>query len=403
MIDRLLWRALFVNNLNNRSNAKGNNNLNSRARLVEIVHANAGITIMKTFRNLYDGLCSYENLQSAFRKSKKGKSSKQYVIEFEKSLEDNLLLLRSELLLHSYKPQPLKTFILREPKTRKISKSDFRDRIVHHALCNIIEPIFDKNFIHDSYANRKGKGTLKALQRFDFFKRKVSCNGEKRINYVDDNDVIGYILKADIKHYFEEVDHQILLNILKKKIRDDRVIWLIKQILNNHKTKIGGKGMPLGNLTSQFFANIYLNELDQFIKQELKAKYYIRYVDDFIILHDKYNILEKFKAMIDNYLTNCLKLELHPNKSKIILLRNGINFLGYRVFYHFKLLRKINKTKFERNFSEKLFQFEQKTINRSNFIQSLQGWLGYAMWANTYKLRANIINSVNVAQKIQNN
>ena len=387
----LLWRALFVDNLNSRSNAKGNNNLNNKARLVGIVHANAGITIMKTYRNLYDSLCSYENLQLAFRKAKKGKSSKQYVIEFEKNLEDNLLLLRSELLLHSYKPQPLKTFILREPKTRKISKSDFRDRIMHHALCNIIEPIFDKNFIHDSYANRKGKGTLKALQRFDYFKRKVTCNGKNRIYYFDNNDIVGYALKADIKHYFEEVDHLVLLIILRRKIKDDRTIWLIKQILNNHKTKVEGKGMPLGNLTSQFFANVYLNELDQFVKHKLKVKYYIRYVDDFVILYNRYETLQNYKEIINNYLRENLKLKLHPNKSKIISLRNGINFLGYRVFYHYKLLRKSNTRKFERKFNEKLKLYEQGLFNYENFIRNLQGWFGYAMWADTYKLRKNLL------------
>ena len=399
----LLWRALFVDNLNSRSNAKGNNNLNNKARLVGIVHANAGITIMKTYRNLYDNLCSYENLKLAFRKAKKGKSSKQYVIEFEKNLEDNLLLLRSELLLHSYKPQPLKTFILRDPKTRKISKSDFKDRIVHHALCNIIESIFDKNFIYDSYANRKGKGVHKALKRFDYFKRKVSCNGKTRINCVGDSDVIGYILKADIKHYFEEVDHQILLNILKKKIRDDRVIWLIKQIINNHKTKVESKGMPLGNLTSQFFANVYLNELDQFVKHELKTKYYIRYVDDFVILHNKYEVLKNYKEIIDNYLRKNLKLELHPNKSKIISLKNGMNLLGYRVFYHYKLLRKSNIRKFKRKFNEKLKLYEQGLLSYEDLIESLQGWFGYVMWANTYKLKTNIIKIIDNSLKTQNN
>ena len=358
---------------------------------------------MKTYSNLYDNLCSYENLQLAFRKAKKGKSSKQYVIEFEKNLEDNLLMLRSELLLHSYKPQTLKTFILRDPKTRKISKSDFKDRVVHHALCNIIENIFDRRFIYDSYANRKGKGVHLALKRFDYFKRKVSCNGKTRINCVGDSDVIGYILKADIKHYFEEVDHQILINILKKKIRDDRIIWLIKQILKNHKTKIEGKGMPLGNLTSQFFAKVYLNELDYFVKHKLKVKYYLRYVDDFVILHDKYKILDDFKVIIDNYLIKNLKLELHPTKSKIIPLRNGINFLGYRIFYHYKSLRKSNIRKFERKFNEKLKLYEQGLFNYEGFIKSLQGWLGYAMWANTYKLRTSLVKIIDNSLKIQNN
>lgn len=145
--------------------------------------------------------------------------------------------------------------------------------------------------------------------------------------------------------------------------------------------------MPLGNLTSQFFANVYLNELDNFVKHELRAKYYIRYVDDFVILQHNYKNLEKCKDAINNFLIENLQIELHPDKSKTIRLDRGINLLGYRTFYYHKLLRKSNKRKFERIFIEKLRQFEQNEINYDDFISSLQGWLGYAMWANTYNLR----------------
>ncbi|MEK6947503.1 MAG: reverse transcriptase/maturase family protein, partial [Nanoarchaeota archaeon] len=320
-----------------------------------------------------------------FKKARKHKTKKDYVVEFESNIRNNLSLLRSELLLHSYNPRPLKTFIVRDPKTRKISKSDFKDRVVHHALCNIIEPIFEKSFIYDSYANRLGKGSLKALQRFDYFKRKVSKNNTRAC----------YALKADIKHYFQTVDHDILLGIMGNKIKDERVNWLIKTILKNYGHKIGGGrngiGMPLGNLTSQFFANVYLDQLDQFVKHELKVKYYIMYVDDFVILHNDYKILEKCKEIINLYLNINLKIELHPDKTKIIELKNGINLLGYRVFYHYKLLRKANKRKFERTFKEKLDLYKNRSISRENFVQSLQGWFGYAMWANTFKLRRKII------------
>ncbi len=180
--------------------------------------------------NLYNQIYSYENICLAYRKARKRKSNKQYIKDFEENLENNLLELGNELLFHTYKPKPLVDFIIRDPKTRKISKSDFRDRIVHHALCNIIEPIFDKGFIYDSYANRKGKGTLKAIHRFDYFKRKVSRN----------NTINCYVLKADIKHYFDEVNRNILIKIIRKKIVDERVIWLIRKILNNFDRQIGG-------------------------------------------------------------------------------------------------------------------------------------------------------------------
>ncbi|MBS3114542.1 group II intron reverse transcriptase domain-containing protein [Candidatus Woesearchaeota archaeon] len=315
-----------------------------------------------------------------WQEARKHKTTKDYVIEFEKNLKNNLLLLCSELLLHSYNPKPLKTFIVRDPKTRKISKSDFRDRVVHHALCNIIEPIFEKSFIHDTYANRLGKGTLKAVLRFDNFKRKVSKNNTRTC----------YVLKADIKHYFEAIGHNILLRIVQNKINDSRVFWLIKIILGNYKLEESGKGMPLGNLTSQFFANVYLNELDYFVKYKLKAKYYMRYVDDFAILHNDYPILGRFKEQINEYLIKNLKIELHPDKTKIMQLKNGINLLGYKIFYYHKLLRKSNKVKFERKFKQKLELYKNKSISYEDFIQSLQGWLGYAMWANTYKLRQTI-------------
>ena len=180
-------------------------------------------------KNLWNKLCSYENLELAYQKARKHKTTRDYVLEFEENLKDNLLALRSELLFHSYKPKKLVNFIIRDPKTRKISKSHFRDRVIHHALCNVIEPMFEKSFIYDSYANRKFKGTLKAIERFDYFKRKISKNNTKKC----------YVFKADIKKYFETVDHNILLSILGKKIKDKRVIWLIKQILNNC---VGGGG-----------------------------------------------------------------------------------------------------------------------------------------------------------------
>ena len=192
---------------------------------------------METYNDLYSEITSEENLYLAYRRARKGKSKKEYVKEFNENLKENISRLRLELLFHSYNPEPLKTFVLRDPKTRKIRKSHFRDRVVHHALCNIIEPIFDKTFIYDSYANRKRKGTLAALERFDEFKRKVSRNG-KLNGWFNNNQVKGYCLKADIKHYFEEVDREILLKTIEKKIKCNKTIWLIKKILENYE--VGG-------------------------------------------------------------------------------------------------------------------------------------------------------------------
>ena len=192
---------------------------------------------MKSYNNIYEKIASYSNLSLAYEKARINKSKKDYVIDFEKNLNINIKSLRTELLLNYYHPIPLKTFILRDPKTRKISKSDFRDRVIHHTLINVIEPIFDKTFIYDSCANRKGKGNLFALKRFDEFKRKVSRNGKIK-GWFNNNQIKGYCLKADIKRYFPEVNHDILISIIKRKIKDPRVIWLIKKIIKN--VQVGG-------------------------------------------------------------------------------------------------------------------------------------------------------------------
>jgi|GEM_PF-161531 len=336
--------------------------------------------------NDYEELCSYENLFFAFQRAKKGKTLKDYVINFEKNLEENLKKLRIELLMQTYKPRPLKTFILHDPKTRKISKSDFRDRVIHHTICNIIEYVFDKKFISDSFANRLRKGSINAIKRFDYFKRKVSRNNTRKT----------FILKADIKKYFENVKHEILINILEKTIEDKRIIWLIKIILKNYKSKKQNKGMPLGNLTSQFFANVYLNELDQFVKHNLRIKYYIRYVDDFVIIHNSNKKLKFYKEKINNFLETKLDLELHPNKTKILKLEKGISFLGFRIFYHHKLLSKKNIKKFERNLKQLQQEYNNEKIDREKIIEKIDGWITYAKNANTHKYCKNLTNKINI-------
>ena len=180
---------------------------------------------MKSHKNLYKEIFSLGNLTLAWRKARKGKTQRDYIIDFEDSLIENLLRLHEELKNHTYAPKKLKIFILRDPKTRKISKSAFRDRVVHHALCNIIEPIFDKSFIYDNSANRKGKGTLFALKRLDCFVGKVTNNRTSK----------AYCLKADIKHYFQEINHNALLEIIQKKVRDKQVLQLIRSILRERE------------------------------------------------------------------------------------------------------------------------------------------------------------------------
>jgi retron-type reverse transcriptase len=381
----LAGRLLYVGN-NDNNGLNGNNNLNSNGRFVGIAPTMPRHPItMKSYKYLYPKIYSIRNLCVAYRSARKHKTKKEYVIEFESNLRENLLQLQKELKNETYMPKPLRTFILRDPKTRKISKSAFRDRIVHHAIHQVIEPIFDKIFIYDSCANRKGKGNLFALKRFFKFKKEVSKNGKALSDSPKDNNyIIGYCLKSDIKHYFQEVNQDILINILRRKIKDEKTINLINKILKNYSDK--EKGMPLGNLTSQFFANVYLNELDYFVKHKLKANYYIRYVDDFVILHNSKEQLEKWKKEIDNFLKENLKIELHPEKSRIIPLSRGVDFVGFRNFYYYRLLRKRNVKKM----LIKIEQFKKGELSFEKLLESFQGWQAYSKWANSCKLREKI-------------
>lgn len=253
-----------------------------------------------------------------------------------------------------------------------------------------MEPIYEKIFIYDSCANRKRKGTSFAIKRFDLFKRKASKNGKLIKNKFNDNNYVqGYCLKADIKHYFKEIDHDILIKILKKKIKDKETMSLIHRIIKNFPNK--EKGMPLGNLTSQFFANVYLNELDYFVKHKLNSKYYIRYVDDFILFNRSLMELKSNKEKVIIFLKIRLKLLLHSDKSNIIPLSRGVDFVGFRNFYYFKLLRKRNLI----DIDLKIKLFNNRKINKFKFIEIFQGWNAYANLANSYNLRKKLILTIN--------
>jgi len=346
---------------------------------------------MENYSNLFEELCSFRNLSVAFSKARKNKRFRDDVSTFELNLEEELLKLKQELKTQSYRPKPLRKFVIRDSKSRVIHASNFRDRVVHHALCNIIQSSLEKTFIYDSFANQKNKGTHKALARFDEFKRKISKNGKLIDNMKYSNQIIGFALKCDIKHYFQEIDHAILMKIIESKIDDSKIMWLIKKILNN-STNSDVKGMPLGNLTSQFFANVYLNYLDYFIKHKLKVRFYIRYVDDFVILHQSRQFLEFCRNKIDEFLRETLKIELHKDKTKIFPLYHGTPFLGFRIYYHHKLLKK-NGVK---DFIDRIDKFRQNTtISKEKIAESINGWMAYAKWGDTHKLIKRIETRVN--------
>ncbi|MEB3826032.1 RNA-directed DNA polymerase [Phormidium sp. CCY1219] len=291
---------------------------------------------MKRYGNLFPQIVDYANLIKAARNAARGKRFRENVLRFNYNLEAELETLQLELYSKSYLPGPYQTFEILEPKRRMISAAPYRDRVVHHAVCNIIAPIFERSFIGDSYANRLGYGTHRALQRFTKFARSNP-----------------YILQCDIRKYFPSIDHAILKEQLRRKIKCRDTLWLLDTIIdgsNEQETIIlhfpgddllaplqRRRGLPIGNLTSQFFANVYLNGFDHFIKEELKVKKYLRYVDDFALFSRDRSFLADARIGLESYLAT-LRLKIHPIKSQLFETRKGANFVGFRV------LRKKNES-----------------------------------------------------------
>ncbi|MDO8564552.1 MAG: reverse transcriptase/maturase family protein [bacterium] len=286
--------------------------------------------------------------------------------EFELHLEEELFGLHRGLASGVWRPEPYAVFYVQDPKLRKIHKASVRDRVLYQAVYRKLYAVFDRGFIHDSYASRNRKGTHRGVERFAEFARKLTANYSKR----------GFALKCDIRKFFDGIDHEVLLALLARQISDPKLFYLIRIIIGSFETA-PGKGLPLGNVTSQLFANVYLNELDQFVKHQLKAKYYIRYCDDFVILDASRERLEAHIATLRDFLSNTLLLLLHPRKVEIRKITSGVDFLGYVSLPHYRVLRTKTKRRMlrlanERNLSSYLglckhanaFTLEQLLKNR---------------------------------------
>ncbi len=304
----------------------------------------------------------------AWREFRKGKTKKKDIQKFEFNLESNIFSLHNELVNKTYTNQPYISFYVYDPKRRHIHKSQVRDRVVHQVIYRVLYHVYDKSFIHDSYSCRVGKGTHKGVQRLEDFIRKESKNYTRPT----------WVLKCDISKFFDSIDHSLLQNILFKNYIDENTKWLIKNIIQSFE-KSRGKGLPLGNVTSQLFSNIYLNEFDQHMKHRLKAKYYIRYADDFVVIsHDK-RYLESLIVDISLFLKERLNLPLHPRKVEIRKVTQGIDFLGYIILPHYKVLRTNTKRRILKKARRKL----------SN--ETLQSYLGIISHCNGYKLKKVLI------------
>jgi RNA-directed DNA polymerase len=339
---------------------------------------------MKRKKWLYDEFCSWDNIYLAARKARQRKRSKPDVQRFEYDLEENLMQIQSEFKEESYRPGKYKRFTVTEPKERDICAAPYKDRVVHHALINIIEPIWEKEFYFHSYACRLDKGMHKAI---------TICQ-----KYVRRNE---YVLKCDISKYFASIDHEILKSILQKKIGDEKLLRIIDKIIceapeqNSPATLFPGdnfytliyreRGIPIGNLTSQFFANLYLNELDKYIKHELKVKDYIRYMDDFLIFSDDKVRLGLVKSKISEFLIK-LRLELHPRKTQIFPAKNGVKFLGFHIHRYRIKLQKENIRRFEKRMKLRQKQYSHYVIESEDISRGINAWLGHARHGNTKRL-----------------
>ena len=312
----------------------------------------------------YDDIISLNNLLSAWREFLKGKKKRKDVQVFQYNLMDNILELHNELGNKTYRHGGYEAFNISDPKPRNIHKATVRDRLLHHAIYRQLYPYFDQKFIHHSYSCRRNKGTHRALDAYTKMARKISANHTNTAR----------VLKCDIKKFFASIDQKILNCILQKHIDDADTLWLLERVIESFCTE-QGKGLPLGNLTSQLLVNVYMNEFDQFVKHELKAKYYIRYADDFVILERDREKLAKTFQSIERFLLAELALELHPYKVSINTTASGVDFLGWVHFPHHRVLRTVTK--------HRVFKGVKNQGTKSPTTQS---YLGLLKHGDTHKL-----------------
>jgi retron-type reverse transcriptase len=362
---------------------------------------------MKRYGYLYDQITTFDNLLQAAHSAQKQKRFRPSTLKFNYQLEANLLRLQSDLQTQTYQPGPYRTFEIYEPKPRLISAAPYRDRVVHHALCRIIMPLLDRSFIPDTYANRPGKGTHRALKRFTQF----ACQ-------------YRHILQCDIRRYFPNIDHAILKALIRRQIKCPRTLGLIdilidsgttlpEQILPNSVntltyfpgddllSPLRPKGLPIGNLTSQFLANLYLSQFDHYICETLKPSGYLRYVDDFALFSDDRDLLQAARPAIETYLES-LRLEIHPIKSQCFATEQGANFLGFRVIPTGKSnprkpnirLRNSYLRRSRRNFKQFKHAYTQKQKTIAQMQQITTAWTAHISQGNTWKIYQKIVASV---------
>ena len=329
----------------------------------------------------------------AYRKARRGKGQRLEVAAFGLNLERELLTLQRELKSGDYRPGPYRLFTIYERKPRLIAAAPFRDRVVHHAVMNVIEPPLDRTFIHDSYACRVGKGTHAAVARYQTWARRYA-----------------YVLKMDIAQYFPSIDHDLLREKLRRRIKDKPLLALLDCIIEASPPTQRGPpeyfsgddlltpvlrriGIPIGNLTSQFFANLYLDDLDHHLKEFLRCKAYLRYVDDTVVLDDNKSRLHELRGAVGERLA-LDRLRLHPRKAEVSRVSDGLNLLGYVVFPGCRRLRNDNGHRFARHLRRLAEMYQRGRVNWTSIDASVQSWIGHARHADTEGLRHAIFSRI---------
>lgn len=350
----------------------------------------------KQIKNVYKNLCTYENLYEAYLQARKGKRYRDEILEFSFNVEEYLMEISEELKSTTYEVGGYREFYVYEPKQRLIMALPFKDRVIQWGVYQLLNPIFDRTYIYDSYGCRNGKGTLRAVQRLHYWLKQV---GKK--------DKPFYYLKLDVSKYYYRVDHEVLINILRRKIKDEEMLQLLTTIItyegtlfglklngdiNNPEDKITGKGIPIGNLTSQMFANLYLNELDQYCKRTLGIHYYVRYMDDIIILSDDKAKLHEYKNLIQTYLEEKLKLNLN-NKTALRPITLGIEFVGYRLWPTHIKIRKSTSMKMKKRLKYVKKQYESDLIPLDKVNATVQSYMGILKHCNSYSLQRTVFSN----------
>lgn len=348
---------------------------------------------MRSIRNEFYKVCDFQNLLRANRMARRGKACKYELQLFENELTANIMALRRELENGTYKISAYRKFKIYEPKERDIMSLRYRDRVVQHALCdNVLEPFLDPILIYDNAACRKGKGTHFALDRVEGFMRKGFNKWGTDF----------YVLKCDVRKYFYSIDHTVLREALFRHIEDEKLKWLLDVIIDSVDEE---KGVPIGNMTSQWFAVFYLDALDRYIKEELKIHFYGRYMDDFLLFHNDREYLKDCLQKIKKFLSKRLKLELNE-KTQIFPIKNGVDYLGFHLYLTEtgKVIRKL-RNKSKRSMKRKIHKFNIAYANGEMTYEavraSVASWVGHAQHGDTYRLRKKILGKLALVRDVE--